>query len=389
MKGVWLVTRREIVTRGRSKSFLIGLLVSVVLVAVVAALPRLFGDTSYEVGLAGADTAPLRPALAEQAEVAEVDLTVTMVADEAAGRAAVADGELDAVVYGREVITDGAVDPQLSQLLETAHQAVSTEQRLREAGLDPAVVDEALAVSPLTYSSVGVDAEDAGVRLAMSIVVVLLMMMLVYMPAVYVATGVVEEKGSRVVELLLAAIRPWQLLAGKILGIGLLGFVQLAAIAGTGLSVAAVTGIADDLPPGVGGVVAGVFGWFVLGYAFFGTLAAAFGSLVSRQEDLGGVLTPVTALVMGAYAVGFLAVFNPDAALAHVLSIVPPFSVVVMPVRTTTGAVPAWEVALAVVLMLLATVAVLAAGARIYRRAVLRTGARVRLTEVLTAGARG
>jgi ABC-2 type transport system permease protein len=385
LAGVWLVTRREVVTRGRSRSFLIGLAVSVLLVGVVALLPRLFGDPSYDVGLAGAGSEPLAAVLAERAEAEQLDLSVTGVPDEAAARAAVADGELDAVILeGRTVLTDGAIASTLGQVLEVSYRTVATEQRLTAAGLDPAAVADALAVPPLAYASVGDEFDDTGARRAVAVIVVLIMMMLIYLPAIYVATGVVEEKSSRVVELLLAAIRPWQLLAGKIIGIGVLGFVQLTAIAATGLLVAAASGATAELPPGMGGVVAGVFVWFVLGYAFFGAMAAASASLVSRQEDVNGVLTPVSVLVMAAYVVGFLAAFDPGSAVARTLSIVPPFSSVVMPVRTATETVPAWQIATAIGLMMLAALLVLGIGAQIYRRAVLRSGARLKLSEVLS-----
>jgi hypothetical protein len=129
--------------------------------------------------------------------------------------------------------------------------------------------------------------------------------------------------------------------------------------------------------------------WFLLGYAFFSAMAAASRALVSRQEEINGVMMPVTLLTMTAYVVGLLAIINPGAALAHVLSIVPPFSAIVMPVRIASSAVPAWEIVTAVVLMAAAAVAMVALGARIYERAVLRTGARVRLREVVAARGRG
>lgn len=388
MSHVWLVTRREIVTRGRSKSYLIGLIVSVVFVGVVAALPQLFGDPSYTVGVADDGQEQLRTVLVERAEAVGLDVTVTVVPDESAARAGVVDGELDAALPGGQVVlADGPVDSQLSQLLDTANQMAVTKRQLRGAGLAPDTVKRALTVPPLEYRSVRTHREESPVAIGLAVVVVATMMMLIYMPAIYVATGVVEEKSSRVVELLLATIRPWQLLAGKITGIGVLGLLQLAAIAGTGVTVATVTGLTVELPPGMGGLLVSLFGWFLLGYAFFGSLAAGFGALVSRQEDVNGVLTPVTVLMMVAYVVGFLAVFNPSTTLAYVLSMVPPFAVVVMPTRMAGDVVPAGEVALAVALMVLAVGVVLVLAARVYHRAVLRTGARVRLAEAL--GMRG
>ncbi|HLU43446.1 MAG TPA: ABC transporter permease [Natronosporangium sp.] len=384
MNPVWSVAAREIVTRGRSRSYLIGLAVSVLLVAAVALLPSLFGGRTHQVGVVGG-AADLPEQLVAQATAAELRVTVMRVPDEPAARAAVADRELTAVLLADRgvVLTDGGIDPRLGQVLEAAHQRHRTAQALQAAGLSPTVIEQALTVSPLVYRPVHGDETDTMAGFWLALVVVLAMMMLIYLPAVYVATGVVEEKSSRIVELLLATVRPWQLLAGKIIRIGLLGLFQLAVIAATGLTAARLTGVTAQLPPGLGSLVASVFGWFLLGYAFFSALAAASGALVSRQEDVNGVLTPMTALMMVAYGVGFLAAYHPGAPLARVLSVVPPFSVVVMPTRIASGAVPAWQISVAAGLMVVAVLVMVAVAARIYQRAVLRTGGRVRLTEVV------
>lgn len=387
MTAVWLVTWREVLTRARRRSFQIGLAVSVLLVAAVGALPTFFDDPSYRLALVGPESAELRPAITALAEAEQVALTLVTLPDEATARARVTDGEVDAaLIDAGQVLADGPVPTQLGQLLETAHRVAVTERRLREAGIDPATVAAATSVPPLRHVTVGSESEDSSVRTAFAIVLVLVMVMLIYLPSIYVAMGVVEEKSSRVVELLLAAVRPWQVLAGKIIGIGLLGFAQLAAIAAAGLGSAAVSGVVTELPADVGGIVASVFVWFILGYAFFGALSAALGSLVSRQEDINGVLAPVMVLMLATYVVAFLAIFDPAMGLARVLSLVPPFSVVVMPVRSAAGSVPGWEYGLSLVLMALAAALVLALGARIYRRAVVRMGARVRLAELRDGG---
>lgn len=386
-RDVWLVARRELTTRGRSRSFLIGLVLSAVLVAGLAALPRLLGgETTYDVGLVDGGQA-LQPAIEASAAAEDVDLTISELPDRSAAREAVVDGEVDAaVVHGEVIWYDRELDTTLSQLLDSAHRTVEAQERLRAAGLDPAAVNEALAVPPLERTAIGETGEASPARRILAAAVVVLMFMLIYLPAVYVAMGVVEEKGSRIVELLLAAVRPWQLLTGKVAGIGLLSLGQLTVIAGAGLGSATVAGVLPDLPEGTFGVVASTFLWFLLGYAFFAAVAAAAASLVSRQEDVNGVLTPVMMLLMVAYGVGFFAIFSPGSAVANVLSVAPPFSVIVMPVRAATAPVPAWEIVAAVLLMLAATAAVVAAGARVYEQAVLRTGARVRLAEVIGRG---
>ncbi len=383
MNGLWLVARREIVTRGRTKAFVIGLVVSAVLVAALAFLPRLFsGPDSYTVGLTGAQSQALGPALTAAAK--DVKLTVKEFPDEGAAVGAIGREEVDAaVVDGRRVLADGEVDRELGLLLEAANQSAQAQRQLAEAGLDPAKVAAAMRVTPLEQVSVGADARYAGVRVGIASLLVMVLFFLLIYSSMYVAMGVVEEKGSRIVEILLTSVRPWQLLGGKLVGLGTLALANMVVIIVAGLGAAAATGLAADLPPGMAGIVVSALFWFVLGYAFFAAMAAALGSLVSRQEDANSVLTPMTMLMMITYLVAYFAAVQPSSPVARILSLVPPFSSMVMPVRMAGGEVFAWEIAVAAVLMLLATVGTLMLGARIYSRAVLRTGARVKLSEAM------
>lgn len=383
MNGLWLVARREIVTRGRTKAFVIGLVVSAVLVAALAFLPKLFsGPDSYTVGLTGAQSQALGPALTGAAK--DVKLTLREFPDETSASGAVTAGDVDAaVVDGRRVLADGEVDRELGLLLETANQTVQTQRQLSEAGLDPAKVAAAMRVAPLEQVSVGADARYAAVRIGIASLLVMVLFFLLIYSSMYVAMGVVEEKGSRIVEILLTSVRPWQLLGGKIVGLGALALANMVVIIVAGLGAAAATGLAADLPPGMAGIVVSALFWFIVGYAFFAAMAAALGSLVSRQEDANSVLTPMTMLMMVTYLVAYFAAVQPNSPVARILSLVPPFSSMVMPVRMAGGEVLVWEIAVAAVLMLLATAGTLMLGARIYSRAVLRTGARVKLSEAV------
>ncbi|MEV4378708.1 ABC transporter permease [Streptosporangium sp. NPDC049644] len=383
MNGLWLVARREIVTRGRTKAFVIGLVVSAVLVGALAFLPRLFsGPDTYTVALVGPQSQALRPALTGTAK--DVSVTVREFPDETAASDAVGTGDVDAaVVDGRRVLADGEVDRELGLLLESAHQTVQTQSRLAEAGLDAAKVAQAMRVTPLEQVSVGADTRYAGIRTGLASLLVMVLFFLLIYSSMYVAMGVIEEKGSRIVEILLSSLRPWQLLGGKIVGLGALALANLVVIIVAGLGAAVATGLTADLPPGMTGIVISTLFWFILGYAFFAALAAALGSLVSRQEDANSVLTPMTMLMTITYLVAYFSAVQPGSAVARILSLVPPFSSMVMPVRMAGGEVLAWEIATGAVLMLLATVGTLLLGARIYQRAVLRTGARVKLSEAV------
>ncbi|MEU7692405.1 ABC transporter permease [Microbispora hainanensis] len=360
MNGLWLVAQREIRTRIRTKSYLISLAVSAVLVAALAFLPKVLGgDDTYDVGVVGEAPPPA------------AQLAYSRLPDEAAARKAVVDGDLDAaLINGNKVLANGELDQRLGLILESAHR----DAQIKAAGL---------TITPLTVESVGADARYQGVRTGIATLIVMVLFFLLIYSSMFVAMGVVEEKGSRIVEILLTSVRPWQLLGGKIVGLGALGLVNLVVVIAAGLSASSATGFTADLPPGMGGIVVSAVVWFVLGYAFFSALAAAFGSLVSRQEELNSVLTPMTMLMMFTYLTAYFAAVEPTGTVARVLSFVPPFSSMVMPVRTAAVDVPLVEILIAAVLMVVAVVAVLLGAARVYQRAVLRTGARVKLGEVV------
>ncbi|WP_214415184.1 ABC transporter permease [Sphaerisporangium fuscum] len=387
MNAVTLVARREIAVRSRTKGYRYGLLVTAVLIAVIAALPKLLGGGSdHTVGLVGAGADRLQAAITQAAGASHVTVKLKRYPDEAAARKAVLGGDVDAaVVDDAKVIAKTRAGAGLSVILDTAHRAVATQANLAAAGIDPAKVAQAQQVRPLEEVSLRGSGDDATARGVLAMTIVVILFMLLIQICSWVAMGVVEEKGSRIVEILLTAVRPWQLLAGKVLGIGLLGLAQLLVIVAVGLTAAQIGGSVPRLPHGTAGLVASVVVWFVLGYAFYAAMYAAIASLISRQEDLSGVLTPATMLMMATYLVGFIATQTPDSTLTNVLSILPPFSAMVMPVRSAVADVPLWQVGLAMALMLLAAGAMLAVGGRVYRRAVLRTGARVRWREALSS----
>ncbi|WP_433438638.1 ABC transporter permease [Nonomuraea sp. CA-141351] len=369
MNGLMLVARREITTQLRTKGFAIGLIITALLVAAVSFAPKVMGGPdSYTLGTVNSQQLPL------QAAAPDAKFEWRGFPDEAAAKRAVLDGDVDAVlVDGTRVLTDGEIDSQLGVLL----QSVNREVRLGAAGV---------SIPPLKMESVGADTRYEAARAGIAVVLVLVLFMLLMGQVMMVAMGVVEEKGSRIVEILLSTLRPWQLLGGKIIGLGVVGLINLVTILFVGFVSASASGVASDFPPGIPGVLAGVLVWFILGYAFFATLAAALASLVSRQEEVSTVMTPLTMVIMLTYLVAFYATDDPTGTLATVVSYVPPFSSMVMPVRMAATEVPLWQAGVSMAAMALAVLAVLGFGAKIYQRAVLRTGARLKLGDVLRAG---
>ncbi|PSL03718.1 ABC-2 type transport system permease protein [Haloactinopolyspora alba] len=379
-----LVARREFGQRLRDRSFFISTAVTVGIIAVVALFPRFtdVGEDSFDVGLLGGDQA-LRSAVQQQADVAGVEVEFGDVADAEQARGAVTDGDLDAYVDGDSVYVERDLDDSLRAVLQNAYSQVQGSAALSEAGIDPEEVTAALNGATLGTVTLDPEAEERNTRGVVAFFgsMVLFGQLMGY--SMWVAMGVVEEKSSRVVEVMLAAIPARALLAGKIVGIGLLGLVQLMVIGALGLALAGglgmVTLTASMLTP-----VLLSLGWFVLGYAAYSCLSAAAAARISRQEELQNVTTPVTMLTMISYFASFLAFMSPDSPLVGVVSVLPPFSALVMPIRMARGDAAGWEVGLALGSMLLLIVLLVALAARIYEGAVLRMGAKVSWREALT-----
>ncbi len=378
---VRLVAAREASTRLRDKNFLIGSAVIVVLLLGIMGMQVAADSGSDEasVGIVG-ESGALESALRTQADVLGIDVTVVPLEDDGAARAAVEDEEIDAAVVGAaterpELLLRGS-DGRLEALVGGAVTDAAVGEQLAEAGVQ-------LTVPRLTVTTLVQDDRE-GQATTVALVGVAMLYGLLILFAQFVAQGVVEEKSSRVVELLLATMKPWHLLAGKILGLGLLGLGQIVV-----MGVLAVGGALAfdlvDVPGDLIGTVVSIVAWFVLGYAFYASLFAAAASLVSRQEDLGSVITPTSMLLIAAFIIAIQASANPGGGLATVTSFVPGLSPMVMPVRMAAGEAPAWEVALAVLIMLAAIAVVVRVGGRVYAGALMRTGGKVKMREALRA----
>jgi ABC-2 type transport system permease protein len=380
---VRLVAAREVAARVRDKNFIISSVVIVLVLVGVLGLQVAFSSGSEEtrVGLVG-DPA-LRAALEQQGDALAVDVRVVELDDGAAARAAVEAGDVDGVLVlddGQEpeLLVEQSAGGSLQAVVQGAVAQLALAEQLRAAGIT------SLDVPEVSVTALDPDADADGQRVVVAIIGVGVLYSLLILFGQFVAQGVVEEKASRVVELLLATMRPWQLLAGKILGLGLLGLAQIVLIAAIGVGGAIAFDLVD-IPGELVGTAVSVVVWFVLGYAFYAAIFAVAASLVSRQEDLSTVVMPTTLVLIGAFVVGIQASADPGGALARITSYVPGLSPLVMPVRQAAGDVAAWEIALAVVLMLVAIALIVRLGGRIYAGALLRTGGKLKIREALNA----
>lgn len=397
MRAVGLVARREIIARLQQRGFVIGVLIVVVIVGAVAALPAFLGGSSadrYDIGVVSAPDRPSPDAPAPDRVMAALRaldragdggtrVVVHALDDAADARGQVRDGDLDAALDGSTLLVRGA-DSTAASILRSAVAAAALQQALADAGLGADQIGQVLAAPAIAVDEVG--SSDSDIRRALATVINIALFGQLVTFISWVAIGVVEEKSSRVVEIVLSAIRPSQLLAGKLLGIGALALGQLAACAIVGLSVVTLTG-SVDLPPQTYPAVAICLVWFLFGFAFYAAAAAAAASLVSRQEEVSGVLSPITVVVMVSYFLGF-ATANSSGPFAQVVSVIPPLSALTMPARVAGGDVPWWQVALSLALLALASAAVVGIAGRIYRAAVLHAGSRFPLRQALRSSTR-
>ena len=384
--GIKLTAGREVVERTRrDKSFLISTLVTLGILCAVIFLPKLFGaddPKEFDVGLVGAASQPLGQALTAQGEAVDIRITTSQPASAAEAEAAVRDGSLDlAVIDGRQLVAKAEVDEQLNLLVQAASRATRAQQTLQAAGVPPGEIQAALAPPPLPVRSLEPVDEAARSKRTIATVAVFLLYGQLIGYCFTVAMGVVEEKSTRVVEVLLAAVRPVQLLAGKIIGVGLVGLFQLIIIGVVGLVVATASG-AITLPPDSAGTIGSVLLWFLLGYAFYSSMFAVAGAIVSRQEELQNTATPLNLLVLASFFVAFTtSLSGADSTLAKVSTFLPPVAPLIMPTRIAGGDAALWEIAASLVIMLISIVAVVLLAARLYEGAILRTGARVKLRD--------
>lgn len=352
-EAVRLVASREVTARLRSKSFLIstGVLMLIVLASIVVG------------GIVSANTELPKIAVERSATGALPDLSsfdVTSVADVDEAEQLLRNGEVEAAVVSGSAESDlgftvVALDEVpagiVSQLSETPDVRV----------LEPAEQDPFLAY-----------------LVAIGFGIVFFLSTITF--GTTIATSVVEEKQTRIVEILLATISARLLLAGKVIGNSILAFGQIiliALIASIGLLVTGQNVLFGQIGPAVGWFVV----FFVFGFVLLASLFAAAASLVSRLEDVNSVISPVTTLVMLPYFTVIF--FNDNALVLAIMSYVPFAAPVGMPMRLFLGTAEWWEPLLSLVILVATTFAAIAFGARVYSNALLRTGTRVKLGDAL------
>jgi ABC-2 type transport system permease protein len=386
LRTIAVIAGREFITRGRSKAFRISSALLLVGLIIGIVLPTSLNRSSnhFTVALVQASTS-VRNAISAQAAAAGITVTSRTAANRAAAVQRVETGRATAAVIGtKELIWKKAENARLAQVLTAALTQVDIVRRAHDLGIAPAQLDQLFAPTKPTLTMLHPQ-PNRGPQTIITLIGIILLFVALNFYGAYVLTGVVEEKSSRIVEVLLARTRPADLLVGKVSGIGLLGLSQFA---GMGIVAAITLQITQppNLPADATALITSVVVWFVLGYAFFSLLYGALGALASRSQDAQAATAPLTVFMMLIYFGAFASISSPRSWWVTAASLFPPTAPIFMPMRTALADVPAWQIAAAAILMILAILALIRAGGRIYRGAVLHTGGRLGIRQAWHRG---
>ena len=379
-----LVTRREVVSRITDKSFLLGTAFMVVLIAGFIGFSAWQEERTDSVTLAATpDSASMATAVADAApEVDEnVEVTVVEVDDRDAAEAALRDDEVDAWLHptedGWQLTSESSEQGSLTDVVRTVVQQQVLADNAADVGT---TVEDLQAGSTVTTAFLRGDAERAGVAEAVGFVFVFLFYFAALVFGMQLASSVIEEKQSRIVEIIAAAIPLRHLLAGKVLGNTALAVIQLLVYLVVGLVGLSFTSYKSYVPA-LSGPTAWFIAFFLAGFVALACLWAVAGSLASRTEDLQATSTPLTMLML----VMFFGGLSLDGRGQVIASFVPPVSAVVMPKRILAGGVEWWEPLVALGLLAAFAAVTVWVGERLYRRALLQTGGRVSLRQAWSA----
>ena len=384
-RNVFLVARREILIRLRSRVFAGSTVVMVVLVAggILAASYFQVGTPSQpaavHVGFSGGAQA-LEQSFRSTAAALGETVTVTDVADPGTGRSQVEAGTLDMAVSGTATAPVAVASESLPSLAEIALDAAAQDARLAAAGLTPAAITSVKAVVPVERVQPTGSRKPFDQGAVAGLVVGILLFMALGMYGNFVSQGVVEEKATRMMEILLATVRPAELLAGKVIGIGLVATLQLGLVAAAALSAGSISHTVSI--PALGVVEVGSYlVWFELGFLLYAAAYATVAALVSRQEEVAGATAPISILLAVSYLLMYFALARPTSPLTTVLSFLPPTAPTLMSVRIAEGLAEPWQVALAMALTLATIAGVVWLAGRVYANSAMRIGARVRFMD--------
>jgi ABC-2 type transport system permease protein len=386
--ALWrIVAEREVTTRLRDRTFIGATVFTLVLVVGAFVVSALVSGrtTSYDVAVSSsAGSAAVSAAQQTLRAGGDADAEVRAHSGDAgSARSQVRHGTVDAALVPRgdalEIVGDKDVDGDLQDALRAGVASTVLRAHAQAQGVDLAALQQG-ADAPTRLLDPG--PADAGARSAVAVGFAIVFLFTALGFGTTIAQSVVQEKESRVVEILAAAVPIRAMLWGKVIGNTILALGQILLIAVVGLVGLAVTGH-GDLLAGIGPAVAWYVALFVLGFLALASLWSAAGALASRQEDLQSTTLPAQLILFVPY---FVSIFGSDA-VKTVFSMLPIVSTMTMPGRIAQGDVPAWQIAVAIATTVAAAVLFVRVAERLYERTLLHTAGRLTYREALRAPA--
>lgn len=383
--GMWLlVARREVMVKSTDRTFIVGTIVSLAMIAALVGLQIFLANRTQDYQLA---VTPSAVALAESARTAAPDVDedvvveVERVPDDAAARTAVVEGTADAWLHrgdgGWVLTTKSDFEDDLQEVVAQVVRSQALQANAAELGTTLEALERGATLETTLLEG---DAERAELVAFLSFVFVFLFYMATVTFGYALASSVVEEKQSRIVEIIATAIPLRHLLAGKVIGNTVLAFVQIALYVAVGLVGMSFTDY-SSLTTAVSGAAVWFLVFFLAGFIALACLWAVAGSLASRTEDLQSTTTPLMMLLVAMLFGGLLM----EDSWRTVGSFVPPMSAVLMPVRVLDQDVAAWEPFVALTLLLATAALTVKLGERIYRRSLLQSGGQMGLRQAWRA----
>jgi ABC-2 type transport system permease protein len=378
--AIRLVAMREITMRMRARSFRIALGISVAAVVLGIVVPHVLASTPdpYDIGIVGALSQPSVDAIRSAGEAVDRTIVVRHVGSEDAARASLRRGTLDlAVIDGARLVVQRVPRDKdtgtFARYLATVRGTLGLYDGLFAGGLTPDASRAALSHPPLPVDGVLAPRRDRDAQKAITSVGIILVFIFIQQYSGWVLSGIVEEKASRVVEVLLSVVSPGELLVGKTVGIGVVAMVHGATVATAALLASSAIG-GSVLQHGGWQLMVSLVGWFLLAYALYCLLMAMAGSLVARQEEAQNAAFPFTLPLLIGYIASVGTVFSDTTPpFVKVLSFIPLTAPVSMPARLAAGNVPLVQIAISVGLLLVSIVIVARVAAGVYARGVLQT----------------
>ncbi|MDZ4675121.1 MAG: ABC transporter permease [Gemmatimonadota bacterium] len=433
MNKVWAVIRREFIERVRTKAFLLSTLLFPVFIGAMMVLPALLltktsgvkrvavlDGTSVDFGarVNNALLAVKRGSGGDASAQYEPTLVVTggermeAVRDSLIAGIGLA-GETGPSLNGVLILTDeGLASGRLQyfgdnagsisamQELEGTVRPLVTRQRLEREGVDPMVVMRAIGPVSLATQRVAegkLTGQSGGATFAIAYAMGFILYMALLIYGIQVMTSIVEEKSNRIMEVLASSMSPFQMLLGKILGVGSVAFLQLGIWAGAayaattyrvqllglfGVDAAASSGVSSMIPSIPGSLLVVFLAFFVLGFLLYSAMFAAVGSMCNTVQETQQAQFPVMFLIILGLMTMFALLNDPNSPLVMTLSYVPFWTPFVIPIRYSMAPIPIMGLLVSAVITILGMLAIVWVASRIYRVGILSYGKRASLRDL-------